>query len=176
MIECLLTLLLVHPIHETLAEVEWNPNTGRVEVSLLLDGLDEEWIARHHGRESNQDDWRLQYLRDRFRFSLQPPAAARTDREVDTEVGADALDNREARQRPPASTYHWVGRKQEGSHVWWFFEVVIGDRQQPRWITQQTLFERDERYVNRVVILGSKPRRTLAMTRSRSTAELPNTP
>lgn len=172
MIECLLTLLLVHPIHETLAEVEWNPNTGRVEVSLLLDVLDEEWIARHHGRQAKQDDWRLRYLRDRFRFSSEPPAAARTDRGV----GADAADNREARQRPPASTYHWVGRKQEGSHVWWFFEVAISDHSEPRWITQQTLFERDDRYVNRVVILKSKPRRTLTMTRGRPSEELPKTP
>ena len=60
--------------------------------------------------------------------------------------------------------------------MWWFFEVAISDHSEPRWITQQTLFERDDRYVNRVVILKSKPRRTLTMTRGRPSEELPKTP
>ena len=37
---------LLHPVHETVAEVEWNADTNRIEVALRLDALDEQWLAK----------------------------------------------------------------------------------------------------------------------------------
>ena len=66
----LLCLMLVHPVHETVAEIEWNPKTHRMEVALRLDVLDAQWLAKKHAKAGTNSDqnsnaaniWRLKYL------------------------------------------------------------------------------------------------------------------
>ena len=46
----LFTTLLVHPVHETIAEIEWNDETKRLEVALRLDAIDDQWIRMNKSR------------------------------------------------------------------------------------------------------------------------------
>ena len=61
---------LLHPVHETVSELEWNAKTGRLEVALRLDALDEQWLREQtDGRASDVAGWVLPYLRQKFRIS-----------------------------------------------------------------------------------------------------------
>ena len=145
----LLCLLLVHPVHETVAEIEWNPKSHRVEVALRLDILDEQWLAQQETQIKAGKNWRLKYVEQKFRV---------------TKAGDGS--------QPLTSSYHWVGRQQKGPHVWWFFEIEPTDRSQPEWIQQRMLEEREPNYTHRVLILGVSGKPSLNLTTRKNKARL----
>ena len=138
----LLSAALLHPVHETLAEVEWNDRTGRLEVALRFHSLDEQWLRKQHGRQRSDQRWALDYLRRTVRIAPLPKK----------------LEN-------DSTNYYWVGRQSDGAHVWWYFEIESPDRMRPKWIEQRTLFERQDNYTNRILILNERPKRSLSLTR-----------
>jgi hypothetical protein len=138
-----LAAMLLHPVHESVAEVEWNPQTARLEVALRLSVLDEQWIERKY-KSDQPAVWAIDYLRRHVR------------------VGPDTRLTKPADQ--PAAKYHWVGREQRGSHVWWFFEIEPRGRTRPAVIEQRMLLDRDENYANRVVVLGQEKRQAVTLT------------
>ncbi len=146
----LLLAVLLHPVHETVAEVEWNSETGRLEVALRLSVLDEQWIGRQAGSKESVEVWAKKYLQSRFR--------------IDPNAGDDA--------KKRSAKYHWVGRQQQGSHVWWYFEIEPREQQRPSVISQKMLFDRNEGYVNRVVLLTKKTRRAVTLTAEKPQAKL----
>ncbi len=146
-----LAVMLLHPIHETVAEIEWNPKTARLEVALRMSVLDEQWIERKY--ESDKPAvWAVDYLRRHVR------------------VGPDTRIAKPADQ--PTAKYHWVGREQRGSHVWWFFEIEPQDSTPPTVIEQRMLFDRDESYANRVVVLGQDVRQAVTLTLRKPLAKI----
>lgn len=147
----LLYLMLVHPVHETVAEIEWNPKTHKMEVALRLDILDEQWLAKQVSKANSETakNWRLDYLQQRFR------------------VTSPAKNG-----RPLTSSYHWIGRQQKGPHVWWFFEIEPTNKNKPDWIQQRMLEEREPNYTHRVLILGSPGKRSLNLTTRKNKARL----
>ena len=167
MLTAFLFALLVHPVHETVAEIDWNEETGRLEVSLRLDALDEQWLAKRsseqesgeNGESDSQknssqasDGWPLAYIRQSFRIAEKPKD--------------DAND---------ATTYHWIGRKEEGLHVWWHFELQPNDGRQPTWLENRMLFDKDDQHTNRVVILDSTPHRSIVLDRQHPRSSLAET-
>ena len=48
----------------------------------------------------------------------------------------------------------WVGRKEDGGHVWWFFEVICEDGKPPTSIQTRLLFDRHRDYQHSLVVLG----------------------
>jgi hypothetical protein len=145
----LLCLMLVHPVHETVAEIEWNSKTGRMEVALRLDVLDAQWLESQTAQTGTPSDWRLKYLKKKFRFTK--PAG----------VG-----------QPLTSSYHWIGREQKGAHVWWFFEIEPTDGNKPQWIQQSMLDDREPNYTHRILILGKPGKRSLNLTTRKNKARL----
>ena len=133
----LLCLLLVHPVHETVAEIEWNPKSHRVEVALRLDILDEQWLAQQETQIKAGKNWRLKYVEQKFRV---------------TKAGDG--------NQPLTSSYHWVGRQQKGPHVWWFFEIEPRSGRCPKILEHRILFEKESNQANRVILLGTQPTQT----------------
>lgn len=130
---------LMHPVHETVCELEWNPNNRRVEVAMRIDVLDEQWIAHQLDAKIDTDsnsDWRGKFLRSQLFFD--PVASAAED------------------SQPTGRPIRWIGRKKDGAHVWWFFEVVCDDGKPPTTIRTRLLFDRQSNYQHRVVVLGTK--------------------
>lgn len=147
MLTLILNALLLHPVHETVTEVEWNETTGRLEVAVRLNALDEQWIRRWHSEDKRQDNWRLAYARrrilfadDRMQLETKQPVAQANDR------------------------YRWIGLETEGAHVWWYIEIEPASGKIPAWMSQTMLFRRDERYINRVVLLNRKPKRIVVFS------------
>ncbi|MCA9136155.1 MAG: hypothetical protein KDB00_05335 [Planctomycetales bacterium] len=129
--------LLWHPVHETVCEVEWNPNNRRMEVALRIDVLDEQWIAEKVNAKDgakSKSDWRIKYLRSQLFF--------------------DPKESGKKGTPPTGRPIHWIGRKQEGAHVWWFFEVVCDDGKPPTSIQTRLFFDRHRDYQHRIVVLG----------------------
>ena len=54
----------------------------------------------------------------------------------------------------------------------WYFEIEPENRKMPVWIQQRMLFEREEGFTNRILILGQVPRRSLTLTIGRPKARL----
>ncbi|MGI9467922.1 MAG: DUF6702 family protein [Rubripirellula sp.] len=149
----LLCLMLVHPVHETVAEIEWNPKTHRMEVALRLDILDEQWLAKQAVKADATSEvatnWRLKYLEQKFRVT-KPTGAG----------------------QPLTSSYHWIGREQKGPHVWWYFEIEPTDKTKPHWVQQKMLEDREPNYTHRVLILGVPGKRSLNLTSQKNKARL----
>ena len=164
----LCTSVLMHPVHETVSEVEWNAQTHALEVSLRMSVLDEQWMVRQYAAaaakvqqskpespksqeakpHTTSQSQRLQqtallYLRSNFRLD---PSADRTQKNTSS------------------AKYQWVGRQEEGSHVWWFFQIEPADKQQPTDLHQTMFFERGQGYANRILILGQVPKRAATLT------------
>ncbi|WP_182870284.1 DUF6702 family protein [Rhodopirellula sp. JC639] len=135
--------LLMHPVHETVCEVEWNAETKRVEVALRIDVLDEQWMARSIGAERD-DQWRGDYLRSRVFFDpiTGKPASGKS--------ASGTFDRPDLGGRP----IKWLGRKPDGGHAWWFFEVLCEDGVPPTSILSRLLFDRDRNYRHHIVVLG----------------------
>lgn len=140
-----LATLLLHPVHETVCEVEWNAQTNRMEVALRLDVLDEQWIEKQWIERTIDKDveagWQEEFLRTRLWFD---PQSARVKESGSSGSG----------QKWTGRPIKWVGRKEDGAHVWWFFEVVCDDGKPPQTVRSELLFDRQRNYQHRIVVLG----------------------
>ncbi len=127
--------LLLHPVHETVIELEWNDQTKRTEVAVRLDMLDEQWIEKRHA-DVDDKTWRTKLLEKRIWFDPQPIKGKR-----------DQFQGRPIR---------WVGRKEDGGHVWWFFEVESPNKKPPSELRTDLLLRQNRDFKHLVVILGRK--------------------
>jgi hypothetical protein len=136
--------VLAHPVHETVAEIEWNAGSGRLEVALRLDADDERWIreAMDADVDAVVSDWALPYLKKRLRITNVPQSALPAEASIP--------------KRDP-TTYHWIGRDREGPYVWWYFEIAPADGTRPDGIDHNVLYDREPDFLHRVLILGKTP-------------------
>ncbi len=109
----LLSSLLLHPSQESLAELQFNEKTQRVEISLRLSVADEQQLLRGVTRAAIDElvedadamkSAAVAVLSERLRFGT-----------------AEELDTKPKSATNP-TPYLWAGRQSEGAHVWWFFE------------------------------------------------------
>jgi hypothetical protein len=168
MLAFLLTAAMLHPVHETVSEVEWNEKSHRLEVALRLDALDEEWLRMQAGDPADVSKWTIAYLRRKFRITDAHPGVTTADAPI-ADGGPPAKNVPQARDDSSA-TYHWIGSEDRGSFVWWYFEIEPVDHQRPQWIDVRLLWERNENYVNRILVLGQQPRRAFTLTTQRPKA------
>jgi hypothetical protein len=130
--------VLMHPVHETVCEVQWNAETRRVEVALRVDLLDEQWIVkRFKTGEAGVDvdsDWQLRFLRTQIQF--------------------DPVSHTAGDGPPSGRPIRWIGRGEDGGHAWWFFEVLCKDGKPPNSVQTRLLFDRDPGYRHHIVVLG----------------------
>lgn len=131
----LLSHVMMHPASETLAELQFNATTGRVEVALRLTLTDEHRVLdQRTGRQDGPPSRRLtdeDDLSDRAIAAIGKRLRFGTRGDVERTGSSDPN-----RSDSPASgssgvatapVVIWVGRQTEGGHVWWFFEVAAAD-------------------------------------------------
>ncbi len=149
-----LLLFMTHPVHETVSEIEWNAESGCLEVSMRLSVLDAQWIKRQVKPKQDDKAWPIVYLQKRFR--VDPPKK----------------DQAKANAKNTAKL-KWVGRDEEGSHVWWYFEIHPANKQMPKIVDNRMLWDREDSYINRIVILkNNKPQRAIDLTFRKPSAKL----
>lgn len=169
----LLIAMMLHPVHETVSEIEWNEETKRLEVALRLDGLDAQWIERQRSAKPGftPESAAVAYLQQRYRI-----AESEKQRHADhNPTGAAGAKANESGQQDP-SIYHWVGSRRNGAHVWWYFEIEPRDGRHPTWIDVSLLFDSDPGYTHRVLLVGESPKRSLTLTQKKSRSPLQKVP
>ncbi|TWU49707.1 DUF6702 family protein [Rubripirellula reticaptiva] len=152
----LILALLVHPVHETVTEVQWNPQTRRMEVAVRLDIEDEQWIKTKVGGGDQTPIWAIRYLQKRVRITNPP----------------EPKSSPESKVAKDSATYHWIGRDRDGAHVWWYFEIQPTDGKRPEWIDCRLLFDREPDFLHRLLLLNHTPPRAMNLTATRSRVRL----
>lgn len=111
-------LLIMHPVRETLAEIQHNPDTNRLEIALRLAIEDERVLLRRH-------------VKTRVVDREQTRRAALEVLSEQLRIGTREFIEQErlspGQRAELSARYHWVGRETEGAHVWWFFELELRD-------------------------------------------------
>lgn len=157
----LFAAVLMHPVHETVSEIEWNAESKRMEIAIRMSVLDEQWIQKRLDSTHSVDKWATNYLESTYRFDpIAPPKRSAEKAKPKTPT---AERTRPEKMRP-THKLHWVGREEEGSHVWWYVEIEPLDQKKPRFLEQRMFFERNQSYTNRVVLLGQVPRKAMTLT------------
>ena len=131
----LLSSVMLHPVHETVAEVQWDQTENSLQVALRLDAQDEQWLRKRYGK-ANADSWQVNLLRQQYAFSVKRPKEQQLGEKQGTGLPIE-----------------WVGRQPEGAHVWWFFEVPCPDGQRPQWLYSQLLFDQSTTFLHRIIVL-----------------------
>lgn len=109
-----------HPFHTSIAEVEYNPDSKRLEVALKLYAVDAETaLTQLAGKacdldnEKQRDPLLKRYLLARFSTeSVKPP------RKGDKAEGTDKKPKTE-------STLRYIGSEIDGANLWAYFELPV---------------------------------------------------
>ncbi len=151
----LFALALLHPVHETVTEIEWNAQSKKLEVAIRLHVLDEQWIRRQSDRDSDVSDCAIAYLRKHFLLNV--------DSKRDSNADAETKNG---------DSYRWIGRQEEGSHVWWYVEIDPRDKMPPKSLSNTMLFNHDTNYQHRILVHGTLPKVAMTHTIGKPTVEI----
>ncbi len=153
MLPTLLMIVLMHPVHETVTEVQWNPESRRYEVSMRLHILDQDWIEKRANKEPLIENWAVDYLSKKF--------VIRSESEPSEIAG---IESSSVKKATATQKLIWVGSREEGSHVWWFFEVEPSSAKLPHRLEQRLFFERNEGFSHRVLWIGELSKTAFTLT------------
>lgn len=135
-----------HPFHVSIAEAEFKPQTGMLEVSLRVHPSDLETALRKQTREPvvletspNVDEQILAYLRRAF-------------------VVKTAEGN--------AAEIRWIGKEVSVKHAWLYFEIPLKDGLPGAEFSQRLFFELLPDQVNTINFRQGQRQATLHFTRA----------
>ncbi len=168
-------VFLLHPVHETVTEVEWNSVTKRLEVAIRLDADDERWIREKVGADADAEvsEWAVGYLRKRFRVAeLAQPKLAQPKPAQPKPAQPKLAEPAKADKSADPTTYHWIGRDREGAYAWWYFEIEAEGGGRPEWVDVKVLYDREPDFLHRVLVLGKTPPLAINVTGDKTRVEL----
>lgn len=148
MFTLMIAIALLHPFHTTSAEMEWNAESGKWEVSLKMQSFDVQRALQSQSETPvsldrlTDEDWKREmskYLAPRFK-----------------------LEN--AAKQP--SKLEWVGFEERGASLWFYFELTPPKDIQGLRLIQSVLHEFETDQVNTVTFRGKVPR-SVMLTRKR---------
>jgi hypothetical protein len=150
---------LAHPFHISVAEMEYNPQTKKIEVSLKLHAVDfERALSQLAGRTVNVDKQPIKELASAYlseRFYLVEPSVASRDASV------DAVKDLTGNKR---SQLHFVGHELQTTWLWLYFELQPPETVQDLWLVNTVLFETTAGQINTVTVRHHGKRVALKMT------------
>lgn len=156
------SLLAAHPFHTSVAELDWNAQSGRWEVSVRIHAGDLELaLAKHCGQACDIDSPRAtqqikQYIESRFQLLTHTLVERLT-----VDVDGSSLTTQ---PKVDASEMEWVGQEVEGGWMWLYFELSPPKLDQPLALVSQLLTEINEDQINIVSIRNSTKKRSTLQT------------
>ncbi|MEO8268632.1 MAG: DUF6702 family protein [Aureliella sp.] len=174
-----------HPFHISSAEVEFNPKTDRLQVSLKLQAIDfEQALSKMIGERSkldqdNAEELIVVYLARHFYLT---PSPATADQAENTAERPAKIAQSEASGEDPStpdtssesafqssSRVHWVGRELKGAWLWLYFELELPPARDKMarddlQLVNTVLCECNAGQINTVSIRHAGQRATLKMT------------
>lgn len=148
-----------HPFHISTAEVEYDAQTDRLQVSLKLQAIDlEQALVRQAGKriviEQAEATERITELLGRSFY-------------VTTEVSV-ATEPKES----PRSKVHWVGHELKGAWLWLYFELELPPQREGLRLFNTLLFETNDSQINTVSVRHANQRSTLKLTSKQPSAKV----
>jgi hypothetical protein len=153
---------LAHQFHTSVAELDWNADSGRWEVSVRIHASDLELaLDRQFGRKLNIEssgatEWIQKYVQSRFQIVSQD-AVEKLALPVDR-------TSKSANETANTSQIDWVGQEVEGGWMWLYFELAQPDSKQPLALVSQLLTEINEDQNNIVSIRNATRKRSTQQT------------
>ncbi len=167
--------LFAHPFHTSVAEVDWNKETGRWEISLRVHAGDMELaLTKQHGRKINIESAEAEklvqaYLATRFQFLPQAEAeklkAAASSVIVKTEA-----ETKEAAKAD--EQFRWLGQEFEGNWMWLYFELAPTESKEQTVLFSQLLTEINDDQINIVSVRHTGKRVTRQTNRNQMWIEI----
>lgn len=164
-----------HPFHISSAEVEYDPKTDRLQVSLKVQALDIEQALsklasqRIKLEQADVDRLLVDYLSAHFYLAQQGAAAEQAGGKLES-----SLEQPLASLPANRSRVHWLGRELKGAWLWLYFELEIPEplaaRSDPDLAREDLhlintiLCETNSRQINTVSVRHAGQRTTLKMT------------
>lgn len=146
--------VLLHHVHQTYGEIEWNAESRRLEVALRLDARDEELMLKEASKDATRN-------------AKQAPAIKQRS------YLANHFRVEDFRERSaPVKRYHWIGREEKSGFVWWYFEMSSSDGRRPNRLMNRLLLDQDDRYRNHIRVLDADPPSTIVFDSETTTADI----
>lgn len=128
-----------HPFHTSNAEMEFNPKTGRFEVSLRVLASDLDEALRRQkltnlGLPTDVDSQIVAYLESRVFFSAHNPAVPQDQAYAQAEKPRSTVRAKEdstaikpvpGGDKQPRQGLYWAGKELDKSWIWLYFELDI---------------------------------------------------
>lgn len=167
---------VAHPFHISTAEMEYDAQADRLQVSLKLQAVDlEQELARTSGQRINLEQPQAErqivdFLSRHFYLSALSAAKASSEQPAD---GIKADDNNIALHDSATggtspgmrSQVHWVGLELKGAWLWLYFELELPPQRPDLQLFNTVLFEINSSQINTVSVRHGAQRTTLKMTR-----------
>jgi len=193
----LLTLILVtttstltrgaHPFHVSVAEAKWNPDTGRLEVSIKCHPIDLENALRLKTKEKidldhteNIDELLAEYVRNHFRIEEVPPGQKPVADDANSNISPTPVDAKPSDKttnpnpaKPLFAKFHWVGKEVELKWAWLYFELELSPQKSELYLTDTLLMDVLEDQSNSVVIHSGPKRQSMMFNAKRRTLRFP---
>lgn len=141
-----------HPFHISTAEVEYDAQTDRLQVSLKLQAIDlEQALARLAGK----------------RIVIEQAETAERITEL---LGRSFYVSTEAKEAQ-RSQVHWVGQELKGAWLWLYFELELPAQREGLRLYNTILFESNDSQINTVSVRHGNQRTTLKLTPKQPSAK-----
>ena len=174
-----------HPFHISSAEVEFNPTTDRLQVSLKVQAIDfEQALSQMVGQPSkleqaDADELIVAYLARHFYLAPLPsstePVESTAESPAENTPQEDhpkgpLTPNSSSQDSPLSSSrVHWVGRELKGAWLWLYFELELAPAHdklasENLRLVNTVLCECNTGQINTVSVRHAGQRATLKMT------------
>ena len=146
----------LHPFHTSVAELEYNVKSKRIEVSLKLHSTDmDNALSAVMGKrvdvEKDKIDKELtEYLESHF--YLLPESAAKAE---------------EITEKTPLSKVHFVGKELEKGWLWVYFEMELPKTDEELALVNTLFLERIKDQINTISVRAHAKRESMKMTRKK---------
>ncbi len=161
------TIASAHPFHFSSAEIEYNSDTKRFEVSLRSNGQDlETALTRFAGSPVNLEktldiDQRIvKYLAGSFYLT----------RTVNSAIEAAVNSPAKVESR---SKLTWIGKEVDGLWVWLYFELEPPAGTNSLWLTNRVLVEESDEQLNTCIVRDQHRRQSITFDVKHPRAPLP---
>jgi|694.fasta_scaffold05574_8 hypothetical protein len=165
-----------HPFHVTTAEARWNPESGRLEISVRCHPIDlENALRKMTGKQIDLDktpevdNLITDYLNQNF--ILRDPA--KKAKEIADPKIKQQAEKSKAEAQPGLAKLHWVGKEIDAKWAWLYFELEPESRVGDLILTNTLLMEVLEDQTNTVLVLQGTKRKSLLFRANTKTLSFP---
>ena len=161
-----------HPFHISVAEVELNEETKRLEVSLKVHASDlERSLELMHGKtvdvEKDAIDKQVENFIDQFFYLLPASTAMELEKRASSEQ--EPVEPKEF----PRTECRYVGMELETSWMWLYFELDMPETKEPLAIVDAVFLDRIDKQINTVTFRVDNKRHALKLTKKQPWAKTP---